>query len=124
MGIDYLVCGQCGEAFPDVIDYGICGGCEQVFCEGCIDEVREKYGVLGEDHEDAGIFGEDAPLKCIECTKPTLDTAKFDALMYRLIKDASRISFADFLENAGLTEEDYAGISEYIRYTYGIKTYL
>jgi hypothetical protein len=102
MGIDYYSCVVCGEAFPDVIDYGHCGKCEETLCGDCRDEMGEKYGVLGEEHEKASWYGAEAPNCCDECNKPTMDNKKFETLMYFLIKDSAKYSFSEFLEEIGL----------------------
>lgn len=124
MSIDYLVCEVCGEGFPDVMEYGYCGNCEATLCEYCFADMQVKYGEIGEDHEQACNVGEFAPNKCDECTKPKLDTKKFETLLYFLVKDATRYDFSEFLENAELTLEDYESIKKYLEFTYGIKTYL
>ncbi|MFS0562559.1 hypothetical protein AB1K91_17675 [Terribacillus sp. 179-K 1B1 HS] len=123
MGIDYLVCEVCGDAFPDVGYYGYCGGCESALCGGCVEDMGEKYGRVDPESEFAEDYGEESPCKCDECTKPKLDTEKFETLMYFLIKGAAKYDFAEFLENAGLTEKDYEDIEAYLKTTYGIKTY-
>lgn len=116
MGIDYLVCKSCGEAFPDVIDYGWCNGCGSNFCEECkrdLIDMDYKY-----DEED-GDF-----LECPECNKPVLDKERFNTLMYALTKHAASNSFVNFLDTWGLTKEDYDSIKEYLKDTYGIKPYI
>ena len=45
MGVDFLVCGICGETFPDCGIYYHCGGCEDCICEICYDSQKEKYGI-------------------------------------------------------------------------------
>lgn len=124
MGIDYYSCKLCGEAFPEVIHYGHCGNCEETLCGDCYDEMREKYGELGEDHEKASWYGEEAPNRCDECNKPTLDIKKLETLLYFLIKDAAKYSFTEFLEEIGLTDNDYQEMKKYLEETYGIKMYL
>jgi hypothetical protein len=76
MGIDYYSCVVCGEAFPDVIDYGHCGNCEETLCADCRDEMGEKYGVLGEEHEKADWYGEEAPNRCDACENHKTDKVK------------------------------------------------
>jgi hypothetical protein len=124
MGIDYYSCEVCGEAFPDVIDYGHCGNCEEVLCADCRDEMGKKYGVLGEEHEKADIFGEDAPVCCDACNKPTVNKEMFNKVMYALTKSAARSSFVDFLESWDIPHEEYDKIREYLKEIYGIKTYV
>lgn len=82
MSIDYYSCAVCGDAFPDVIDYGYCANCEETLCSHCRDEMGKTYGVLGEDHEKADIFGENAPKHCTECVA---DTFTIDEKMDRLL---------------------------------------
>jgi hypothetical protein len=53
-----------------------------------------------------------------------MDNKKFEKLMYRLLKDASRHSFVDFLEACGITEIEYNEIKKYLEDTYNIKLYL
>ncbi|WP_077297366.1 hypothetical protein [Virgibacillus pantothenticus] len=121
MGIDYLVCEVCGEGFPDVMEYGFCGNCEATLCEDCFADMQVKYGEIGEDHEQACNVGEFAPNKCDECTKPKIDTKKFETFMYYLAKDEVK---PEFLKRADLTLEDYESIKKYLEFTYGINMYL
>ncbi|WHY75723.1 hypothetical protein QNH20_16525 [Neobacillus sp. WH10] len=53
-----------------------------------------------------------------------MDNKKFEKLMYFLIKDAAKYSFVEFLDESGLTEEDFEEIKKYLQETYGIKMYL
>jgi len=53
-----------------------------------------------------------------------MDNDKFQTFMYFLIKDAAKYSFAEFLEEAGLTEKDYDEIKTELESRYGIKLYL
>lgn len=53
-----------------------------------------------------------------------MDNKKFETFMYALLKTAARESFVDFLDDWGLTEEDYQEIKKHLTETYGIKTYL
>jgi len=53
-----------------------------------------------------------------------MDVKKFEKLMYYMTKESARISFVDFLESIGLTEDDYEEIKKHLKETYGIKTYL
>lgn len=53
-----------------------------------------------------------------------MDAKKFEKLMYGLLKNASRISFIDFLETWGITEQEYDEIKEHLETTYNIKLYL
>lgn len=77
MGIDYYSCEICGTAFPDVINYGHCGKCESTLCGDCFDEMREKNGELGENHEKASWYGEEAPNCCDLCDGSKLDLDSF-----------------------------------------------
>lgn len=54
MGIDYLSCKYCGDAFPDVIDYISCS-CGESWCsEECAEEdgFERKHCKLGKDTDD------------------------------------------------------------------------
>jgi 5-bromo-4-chloroindolyl phosphate hydrolysis protein len=53
-----------------------------------------------------------------------MDVKKLETLLYFMTKKASNDSFVDFLENIGLTWEDYVEIREHFKETYGIQTYL
>lgn len=53
-----------------------------------------------------------------------MDNKKFEKLMYGLLKNASRISFMDFLETWGLSEQEYDEIKKHLETTYDIKLYL
>lgn len=77
MGVDYYNCEICGEIFNDYGHYGHCGKCESTLCGDCYDEMREKNGELGEDHEKASWYGEDAPNCCDLCDGTKIDNEKF-----------------------------------------------
>lgn len=77
MGIDYYNCEICDEIFNDCGHYGHCGNCEAIMCGHCYDEMSEKYGELGEDHENADDYGEDAPNRCDKCTGDIIDPNAF-----------------------------------------------
>lgn len=53
-----------------------------------------------------------------------MDNKKFEKLMYGLLKNASRISFVDFLETWDISEQEYGEIKKHLESTYGIKLYL
>ena len=53
MGIDYRVCPNCRETYPDCGPTKICGGCEEVFCGYC------DADVTGEIDEETGMRPED-----------------------------------------------------------------
>lgn len=118
-----MVCNNCGEAFPDVIDYGYCGSCEEAVCQYCKNELLEKYGEATEE-EFTFNYGEGNPQKCDKCVKPTLNKDKFSTLMYALTKHAANVSFVDFLDAWGITEEEYDSIKEYLKENYDVKTYV
>lgn len=43
MGVDYLVCANCGETFPDAGSYVSCGNCGEVWCShDCAEEDGHK----------------------------------------------------------------------------------
>jgi hypothetical protein len=48
----------------------------------------------------------------------------FSTLMYALTKNAARVSFVEFLENWGISEEEYDSIRDYLKETYGVRTYV
>jgi hypothetical protein len=48
----------------------------------------------------------------------------FSKLMYALTKNAARSSFVDFLEVWEIPEEEYDKIRDYLKETYGVKTYV
>ena len=75
MGIDYLVCDHCGEAFPDVCDHYYCDGCGRVFCSYCAEEAGLKFY----DDEDCCCEVE----SCIYCRKEAFDD---NALLNYLLK--------------------------------------
>jgi 5-bromo-4-chloroindolyl phosphate hydrolysis protein len=53
-----------------------------------------------------------------------MDNKKFETLMYFLIKDVAKFGFNDFLEEIGLTEDDYELIKKHLESTYKIEMYL
>jgi hypothetical protein len=53
-----------------------------------------------------------------------MENKKFEDLMYGLLKNASRISFVDFLKTWGISEQEYAEIKKHLETTYNIKLYL
>lgn len=124
MGVDYYNCSVCGEIFNDAGYYGHCIECEGMMCGICHDKMYKKYGYIGEDHEKAGWYGEDAVNKCDACDKPTLNKADFSQLMYALTKHAANNSFADFLEVWDISQETYDQIKQYLEDAYGVKTYV
>ena len=43
MGVDYFVCANCGETFPDAGSYVSCGNCGEVWCShDCAEEDGHK----------------------------------------------------------------------------------
>lgn len=53
-----------------------------------------------------------------------MDIKKFQKFMYYLVKDATRESFVDWLEERDLTEDDYEEIKKELEEHYKIKMYL
>lgn len=53
-----------------------------------------------------------------------MNLKKFETLLYFLIKDAAKYDFNEFLEEHGITEDDYREIKYHLQETYGIKMYL
>jgi len=87
MGVDYYNCEVCDSIFHDAGHYGYCGSCEASLCGPCFDKMGEKNGVLGEGHEDADNFGEDAPRCCDKCDGSLIDEGEFvDFLVSKLGK--------------------------------------
>jgi len=77
MGIDYYNCDICGDIFNDCGHYGYCGNCEATLCGHCYDAMSEKNGELGEGHENADDYGEDAPNCCDVCDGTHIDPNEF-----------------------------------------------
>ena len=105
---DLYICELCDKSFYDVDDYGHCGSCEVT---------------LNESHENYFRHGYSDPSQCSMCFKPTLNKEKFGQLMYFMGKLAARDSFADFLEEIDISEDEYEDIKIYLEKTYGIKLY-
>ncbi|PEA25850.1 hypothetical protein CN984_12035 [Bacillus cereus] len=78
MGVDYYNCEVCNEIFSDAGHYGHCGGCEENLCGSCYDEMRKKYGEIGENHEKASFFGEEVPNCCDACNGIDEEKKKID----------------------------------------------
>ena len=53
-----------------------------------------------------------------------MDNEKFSTLMYWLTKGAAKYDFSEFLEEIGLTFDDYHEIRDYLKEKYKVKTYL
>ncbi|MBR0588675.1 hypothetical protein [Bacillus pumilus] len=53
-----------------------------------------------------------------------MNNKAFETLMIGLIKEASRWSFSEFLDDRGISEEEYAEIKKHLQETYGIKLYI
>lgn len=53
-----------------------------------------------------------------------MNNEKFSLLMYALTKHAARDGFIDFIEEWGLTWEDYKEIRDYLKEAYGVETYV
>lgn len=74
MGIDYLTCNYCGEAFPDCIHYVSCESCGTVWCS---DECAEEDGFMREhcskypDLNDGDLMEEYRAIHCDfkDCTE-------------------------------------------------------
>ncbi len=48
MGVEYLVCDECGETFCDCGEWYYCENCGKCFCRHCIEDAGLKW----EDEED------------------------------------------------------------------------
>jgi hypothetical protein len=53
-----------------------------------------------------------------------MNNKNFSTLMYALTKHAAKDSFIDFLEDWGLTWEEYVEIRDYLKEKYGAETYV
>lgn len=73
MGIDWLVCDKCGEAFADCSPYESCEGCESKYCEYC---VESQYEAHCKDSESL--------IMCDECSPNVVKAS--DILSYLLKK--------------------------------------
>lgn len=92
MGIDYYNCELCGVIFADCGYWGYCGNCESMMCGDCYEVMAKKNGVLGEEHENAVDFGEDAPNCCDKCDGTILDEESFvDFLIAKLGKSREEL---------------------------------
>lgn len=96
MGIDYMICKECGEAFPDVISYRECPICEEVICGSCSDKLIEKYGCCNDkeflddwgvdyEEEEGEEFWSDAPKSCSECAGDVLGNEKYIGELEKLL---------------------------------------
>lgn len=85
MGIDYYNCEVCDEIFADCGPCGFCGKCEAYLCGHCLDEMRERNGEIGEDHENADDYGEDAPNGCDKCDGTIINEGAFVAFLVKKI---------------------------------------
>lgn len=88
MGIDYLVCSECGQGFPDVMDYSSCCKCEGIICGGCAEDLIEKYGYCDDiehledwradyEKEDGEEFWSELPKHCSECADDNIKSEKY-----------------------------------------------
>lgn len=65
MGVDFMVCNNCGETFPDCGDYVYCDGCGTRWCsDDCAEE--EGYDFA---EESCGLYGDisDVNKDSIQC---------------------------------------------------------
>lgn len=53
-----------------------------------------------------------------------MDKEQFSTLMYWLTKEAARVDFTEFIEEIGLTMEEYHKIRDYLKENYSVKTYV
>ena len=53
-----------------------------------------------------------------------IDKEMFSRIMYALTKNAARSSFVDFLEVWDIPQDEYDKVREYLKETYGVKTYV
>jgi hypothetical protein len=76
MGVDFYNCSVCNEIFSDAGYYGYCINCEGMLCGHCHDKMAEKHGYIGDDHEKASWYGEEAVNHCDTCDKPQTEEIK------------------------------------------------
>lgn len=70
MGVDYYVCGECGEGFPDTRgEWCICEECGKVWCDECLEEAIAN-GTLLEIENEEGYY------KCAVCPEETVTITK------------------------------------------------
>jgi hypothetical protein len=77
MGVDFYNCSVCGDIFSDAGYYGYCINCEGMMCGHCHDKMAEKHGFIGENHEKASWYGEEAVNHCDACDGSKLDLDSF-----------------------------------------------
>ena len=73
MGVDYLVCDECGEIFCDCGEYYYCENCDRQFCMNCRDEAGLEW-----DDEDGCVCS------CKYCRNEAVDDD--DILNYAIEK--------------------------------------
>lgn len=94
MGMDYLVCNLCNEAFTDYHEYGNCATCEEVMCGNCLDEMITKYGYVDEESDFAGDYGEHNPKTCDICTGFKIQETLFVNFLIKKIGE-TRVALED-----------------------------
>lgn len=56
-------------------------------------------------------------------SEPTIEE-KMQTIMYALTKNAARVSYMDFLENCGISDDDYEKITQIWKEKLGITPYV
>lgn len=85
MSIDYYVCNNCGEGFPDCGDYITCEGCRTKWCcdecaeeDGFVAEHCKKYEVYGySDLDDERRIRDCEYSHCNDCSEYVPDSCKY-----------------------------------------------
>lgn len=85
MGVDWKVCGICGETFPDCGEYYKCAKCEGYVCTSCYDD-QLKYGTVKEDSDEAVDFGDDALVECDCCSSKFVHDADIVEYLLKVSK--------------------------------------
>lgn len=67
MGVEFLICGDCGEPFTDCGTWYICQKCEGFLCRDCGEEAIVSFGHA--ESEECG----SGPVKCQACSGDTVN---------------------------------------------------
>lgn len=107
MGVDYYNCAICDDIFADCWYNGFCGNCGEWLCGTCYDAMREEHGELGEDHENASNYGEDAASCCDICTGEHIDPNEFLQFVIKKTGLSEEVLETEFREmkRGGLTHD-------------------
>ena len=92
MSVDYFVCQNCGDTFPDCYDYFTCSSCESIFCS---DKCGGRKIV-----EDDGISDQDLT-DCVLCRMEVIsdhDLIKYLLLKYNITYDEACEGYKNLVE--------------------------